>query len=353
MKIVFFTKGDRRLPSSRTRAFLFSDYLQKRGFDSSVYHVQTRAWWNVSVARVKEFVRNARVLFSVGKEDVVFLQRTVHQVDFLILVFLRKFLLRRGYVFDFDDAIFLEKGHADLKTRTVVKYANVVFAGSRFLEEYAKRFNKNVYVMTTVINTEDIFVPRPKSEKSKEIVIGWTGTPVHYDNMKLLVEPLKRLIADGLSIQLKLVGGGDKIPELFKTIKGLNLVVHSFPPTSTVWSDPREIVKHIQTFDIGVYPLQKTEWNKGKDTYKAKEFMACAVPVIVSVWGENPYIIKEDINGLLADTEEEWYEKLKHLITDEKYRKELGQKGRTYIENECSFKAFVPMMLERIKEHQS
>ena len=351
MKIIFFSKGDRRLPSSRTRAFLISDYLAKRGIESRVYRVKTRAWWNISFSRLYELIRNIKVLVSLKKRDVVFLQRTVHQVDFLLLVLFRKIILRRGYVFDFDDAIFLEKGHADFKTKTIIKYADFVFVGSRFLEEYALKYNQNVHLLTTILNTEDVYVPRPRPKADQEIVIGWTGTPVHFDNMKLLVGPLTKLINEGFPICLLIVGGGDKIPELFKPIKGLRLDVRAFPPSSPVWSDPHEIVKNIQEFDIGVYPLQKTEWNKGKDAYKAKEFMACQVPVIVSAWGENPHIIKEDSNGLLADNEDEWYEKLKYLITDRAYREDLGRKGRKYIEEECSYKVFIPMMLDLINQH--
>ncbi|MCE9629056.1 MAG: glycosyltransferase family 4 protein [Candidatus Vogelbacteria bacterium] len=351
MKIIFFTKGDRRLPSSRTRAFLISDYLKKTlGVDSDVYHIKTRAWWDISRARFLENYRNLKILWHLNKEDVVVLQRTVHQVDFMVLILLRRFLFGRGYAFDFDDAIFLEKGSSNTKTSLIIKYADVVLAGSEFLKNYALKYNLNSHVFTTVIDTENIFKPDLNKTDLVEVVIGWTGTPVHYNNMLLLVEPLKRLIADGLSIRLLLVGGGEEIPKIFRNIKDLNLTVISVPPTSGMWTEPREIVRYIQNFDIGVYPLEKTEWNKGKDVYKAKEFMACGVPIVVSDWGENPRLIKEGVNGFLADGSDEWYQKLKSLITDKKLRTQVAANGRSFMENDCSFKVFVPKLLDLLNK---
>ncbi len=350
MRIVFFAKGDRRLPSSRTRAYLVSDYLKILGYESETYQVKTRSWWNLSFTRVQEFVRNVRILWSLEKEDLVFLQRTVHQVDFLFLILVRKVLFGLGYAFDFDDAIFLEKGHADFKTSLIIRHADVVFVGSQFLKEYAERFNKNVYLFTTLLDTDNIFVPRTNRSASNEIIIGWTGTPMHYDNMELLVPALIRLAAERFPIRLFLLGGGPNIPQLFEDIPGLALTSLPFLPTDNLWSEPRKIATYIQQFDIGVYPLQKTEWNRGKDLHKAKEYMACGVASVVSNWGENPLLIKNGVEGLLVD-DDEWYDALKKLVVDTAYRAELAERGHEWVVRKCSFRAHVPRMLELMKHH--
>jgi glycosyltransferase involved in cell wall biosynthesis len=294
---------------------------------------------------VKDFVTNAKLLADIGKDDVLFLHRTVHQLDFMLLVFIRKFIFGRGYAFDFDDAIFLEKGHADAKTKLIIRHADVVFCGSRFLEEYAKRFNKNVHVITTVLDTNYVHIPYEGKRDLPETVIGWTGTPVHLDNMRLLVPALTKLAAEGYPIRVQLLGGGPKIAELFAAIPGLKLTAIPLLPSAGIWAEPREVVRYLQNFDIGVMPLEKTEWNKGKDAYKAKEYMACGVATVVSPWGENPYIVHDGENGLLAD-DDEWYEKFKKLIDDKTYRAELAARGRKYTEEECSFAVFVPKILE-------
>lgn len=349
MKIIFFAKGDRKLPSARTRAFLISDYIKTLGYESEAYHIKTRPWWELSLERLRELQRNISILLSIKKDDRLFLQRTIYQIDFFILVLLRKFLFRRGYIFDFDDAIFLEKGHCTLKTKIIVKYADVVIVGSHFLKEYAIKLNKNVFIITTLLDTERIYLPQPNKPASDEVVIGWTGSPVHYENLKILVHPLQRLVNEQYNIRLILLGlsGNKKIRKLFEQIRGLKSSFIDFLP----WDNPREVVRFIQNFDIGVMPLTESEWNKGKDAYKAKEYMACGVATLCSAVGENNYIIKDGINGLLASNESEWYEKLKKLITDLKYRDKIARGGRLYIEKECSYKTFVPKIMEIIQSH--
>ena len=350
MKIIFFSKGDRRLPSARTRAYLISDYLKTKGYDSTVYQVKTRAWWSLSGARSKELLRNIKVLWSLNKGDLLVLQRTVHQVDFLLLIMIRKYIFRRGYIFDFDDAIFLEKGHAKLKTNWIIRNADLVTPGAVFLKEYAEKLNKHVYLTTTFIDTDNIFFPYKGKRDSDELVIGWTGTPVHYDNMKLLVEPLTRLVNEGHKIRLQLVGGGDRIPTLFKDIPGLKLTTIVHPPSSGIWSEPREVGRYIQNFDIGIYPLQKTEWNKGKDTYKAKEYAGCRVPMIMSNWGENPHIVKDGVDGVLMD-EDGWYPALKKMISDPMYREKMADGARNFAVRLCSFDTHIPPLIEEMKKY--
>ncbi len=352
MKIVYFAKGTRKLPSSRTRAYFVTDYLKKQGYDAETYHVATRPWWSIAPARFAELFRNIGLLASLKKGDFAVLQRTIHQADFLFLILLRKWLFGRGYAFDFDDAIFMEKGHAHAKQKTdlVVQNADVVFCGAGFLKEYADKLNPHAYVITTSFDTEHMFCPGGPVHSENPLVIGWTGTPVHYDNMSMLVEPLKRLTAEGKKLKLLLVGGGDQIPTLFEGISGLEVEAIHKPPSDPFWIDPAGIVEQLRRFDIGVYPLQKTEWNKGKDTHKAKEFMATGSAVIMSAWGENPRLITNDLQALMVD-DDGWYDAFKELIENREHRIALAARGRKWMEDECSFKKYVPYMLGLMQKY--
>lgn len=350
MKFVFFAKGDRRLPSARTRAWLLADYLRAEGYDAACYRVYTRSWWNISAARFSDFFRNIQLLWSAKKGDIVFLQRTVHQLDFMLLVLIRKYIFGRGYVFDFDDAIFLEKGSADLKARLIISNADTVFCGNAYLKEYADKYSKNAHVMTTLFDTDYVYVPYPDKKRLKETIIGWTGTPVHYDNLKIVIPALERLVKEGYPIRVQLVGGGPKIAELFQSVPGLAVTPIALLPSSGIWAEPRESVRYLQNFDIGLMPLEATEWNKGKDAHKAKEYMCCGVTPLVSNWGDNPRLVHEGENGVLAN-DDEWYEKFKALIDDPEYREQLAARGRAFAEEHCSFRKFVPQMIDIMTRH--
>ncbi|HUD03992.1 MAG TPA: glycosyltransferase [Candidatus Paceibacterota bacterium] len=333
------------LPSSRTRAHLIADYLRTQGYNAQSFHIKTRPWWNISKARFSEFWFNARLLLSVSKKDILYLHKVTDQVDFMALVLLRKWILRRGYIFDFDDAIFLPSWNRAAKTWLMVKNADAVIVGSHFLQEYALKYNKNSHVISAPIDTEGTYGPAKKRIDDPRVRIGWTGTPGHYENMKLLLKSLERLVQEGRNIAFIQLGGGDKIYELMSSVKNLSVEFTPFLP----WDEPKEVVTYMQQFDIGVMPLQKTELNRGKDAWKAKEYMGCGVATVLSDWGENPYVVTDEVNGILADTEEDWYQAFKKLITDVQYRKKIGDAGRAHMDAEYSYKSFMPKLLKFIK----
>jgi glycosyltransferase involved in cell wall biosynthesis len=347
MRIVFFAKGDRRLPSSRTRAYLVSDYLSVHGIPSVVYQIKTRSFWNVSIGRLSELLRNIRILATLGDDDIVICQRTVHQVDFLALLLLRKIIFRRGYVFDFDDAIFLEKGHAQLKTRLIIRHANCVLAGSEFLREYALQYNPRVRTVTTLMDMDEVFVPRDNPTIEPKVVFIWTGTPSHIENMRLLVPAFARFAKENAPARLVLVGGGPAIHALFHAIPGLEVEAHNIPPSSDFWQDPHKIASYLKNGDVGLYPLQKTEFNKGKDIHKGKEYGGCGLALAVSNWGENPLLVRDNIDGVLIG-DGEWYEKLRRFLDDREYLIKLKKGGREFAEHIASFKVHLPEVLSYV-----
>lgn len=341
MKIVFCTKGDRLLPSSRTRAHLIADYLRTEGYDAESHHIVTRPWWSLSRDRFRDLKKNLALLRSLQKEDVLYLHKMTDQIDFMLLVLVRRWLFGRRFYFDFDDAIFLPSVNRALKCWLMVKNAEAVVVGSHFLQEYALKHNPRSYVLSAPIDTDHTYLPRTQRIDDPMVRIGWTGTPGHFENMKLLIEPLTRLVAEGKRIRFVQLGGGEKINALLTAIPGLHV---EFTP-EVAWDIPREVVSHIQQFDIGVMPLQPTEQNRGKDAWKAKEYMGCGVATIASDWSENRYVITDGANGFLPKTAEEWHEAFCKLIDDTELRAQVGAAGRRTMDQKYSYKAFLPKFL--------
>ena len=67
--------------------------------------------------------------------------------------------------------------------------------------------------------------------------------------------------------------------------------------------------------------------------------MALEIATIMSPVGVNTEIIQDGVNGYLADTEEEWVNRISLLIEDEALRKEIGKQGRKTVENQYSVEA--------------
>ena len=102
------------------------------------------------------------------------------------------------------------------------------------------------------------------------------------------------------------------------------------------WSSEIEI-DTLASFDIGIMPLPNDEWVKGKCGLKGLSYMSLEVPTIMSAVGINTEIITDGINGYLANTDEEWVNKISQLIDSFELRRRLGIAGRKTVEEKYSF----------------
>ncbi|MDQ3190363.1 MAG: glycosyltransferase, partial [Bacteroidota bacterium] len=111
------------------------------------------------------------------------------------------------------------------------------------------------------------------------------------------------------------------------------------------WNKETEI-EDLSKIDIGIMPLPDDMWAKGKCGFKGLQYMALEIPSIMSPVGVNNEIIEDGVNGFLAKTEEEWFEKLSLLIESPAIRKRLGKAGRQTVEQRYSVKSQKERYLE-------
>jgi len=106
------------------------------------------------------------------------------------------------------------------------------------------------------------------------------------------------------------------------------------------WDITREVAC-FQELDIGVYPLPKARWVLGKTGFKTVQYMSVGVPCVVSNIGRNQEIVTDGANGFLADSEDEWVDKLSRLVEDTALRERLGQAGRRTVEAGFSMQSHI------------
>ncbi|HKC64311.1 MAG TPA: glycosyltransferase, partial [Pyrinomonadaceae bacterium] len=58
------------------------------------------------------------------------------------------------------------------------------------------------------------------------------------------------------------------------------------------------------------------------------QFMSLGIPVVATPTGSNLEIIKDGVNGFLADTADEWYERLRLLSENAELRRSIGEAAR-------------------------
>lgn len=348
MTIHFFTFSDIVAPSSRQRGFYVAEELRRRGF-STVVHTPTvlsvsATPWPRKALLILETVRS---LFSIKKGDIVFLQRTVYNKYFFVIMVAYLFVFRRKMIFDFDDPIYT---HNYLKTKVFSQMADAVIVCTHGQAEWARQFNDNVHIVHIAID------PAPYEKFSKDYsvsvskpVIGWLGTgPEHIQNFPVLVAALRRLVMrKDTPFTFVLIGAfkNKQVYSLFQEISNLDVRFID----KLVYTDPESGPKEIQKFDIGVVPHQMDgAWNKAKTSMKILEYMACALPAVASAFGEMPYVVEDGVNGFVAASEDEWVEKLSCLLADRALRERLGRAGQKTVREHYSFDAIVPKIIVAI-----
>lgn len=332
----------------RFRVAQFAPYLRSVGIDVTI-----RPFYSAELFRVVyqpgRMLRKALMfagligkrllqLFTVRRYDLVFLYREAIPAGPPIV---ERMIHRLGVpiVHDFDDAIFLpavseaNRSLAFLKNpgrvAEVLALSRSATVGNEFLAQFARRYNRDVTVLPTVVDTSK-FVPRPDRTAHAVPVVGWIGSPTTYRYL-LGISDVLREVARRHEFILRVSGAGQPVD-----IPGVRT-------EEAPWSMAEE-VRLFNGLDIGVYPLTDDDWSRGKCGFKAIQCMACGVPVVAAAVGVNREIITDGVDSFLASTPDEWVEKLSRLLTDRDLRARMAAAGRATIETRYSLTVTAPAL---------
>lgn len=330
-------------PSQRFRFEQYLTLLEKEGFSIEIHPFLDNKTWKTlysqgNVAKkgfgiLKSFFRRFALMFQLKKADYIFIHREAAHLGPPVFEWIISKLLKRKYIYDFDDAIWLPnysetnaKFHrlkAYWKIKYCMKWAHKIVAGNEYLANYARQFNNNVQIIPTTIDTE--FHHNLISDQTKEKpVIGWTGThtTMHYlDKLIPVIEDLESKYNFDF-----LVISNEKPNYQLKSLQFIK------------WNKETEI-QDLAKMNIGVMPLEKDIWSEGKCGFKGLQYMALGIAAIMSPVGVNITIVEDNVNGLLADSPEEWKLKLTELLENKELRIKLGTAGRQTIEDRFSVHA--------------
>jgi glycosyltransferase involved in cell wall biosynthesis len=332
-----------RNPGQRFRFEQYFDFLRENGYDCHLSYIISEQDDKILYAKgklpqkallaVKAAFKRLQNVFDAHQYDIIFIFR---EAFFTGSILFEKLLKRSGakIIFDFDDAIWnfdVSDANRKLsflknpeKTSKIIGMADFIFAGNQYLADYAGRYNENVVIIPTTIDTDE-YVPGP-SRTGYPICIGWSGSMTTISHFKTALPVLRRIKRKfGDQVTFKVVGDGSFTDEEL-SIQGV------------AWSKQDEL-KELRSMDIGIMPLPDDQWSKGKCGLKGLQYMALEIATVMSPVGVNADIIRDGENGMLAVTEDEWVEKLSQLIVDSELRKRLGKAGRKTVVERFSVQA--------------
>jgi glycosyltransferase involved in cell wall biosynthesis len=327
MRVLVFPFGGITTPSSRVRAFHMADELRRLGADVSI----------CGGRRLPRLTNIAMKFACLARWlpwcDVFLFNKSAHRTTYPVLRLAK--LLGKKVVFDVDDSEFLGR-HGAWFDR-FFREADLVVAGSHFVLEHALRQNRSAVLIPTSVRPEDYPLKRGYRH-SGPVVIGWTGTAGNLKYLEVVRKPLERL-ARRHPIELRLITdwrNASYVPPAGVTVRRIPWRLETANA-------------ELARFDIGLMPLEDTPWARGKCSFKAIEYMACGVPVVISAVGENNYLVRDGKDGFLARTEADWMRKLERLIRDPRLRERMGREGRKTIKRGYSLHGNASLLLRHLR----
>lgn len=276
---------------------------------------------------------------AINWADIIVLQGTVDKEGIALIHAYQKEKGKK-LVIDEDDWISLNKDNPhqiehDITNASEVKkitygIADMITTTQDHLAENLKKFNSNVKVLPNYPLLSFWDKPKYKNE-SKEIRIGWAGSMTHVDDLKVVVEPLKRICKEYPQVKLVFVGD-TRIGDLFE---GCNMEVTVGTPFE-VW--PSKL--HSLRLDIGIAPLQDTEFNRCKSRIKFYEYTiagyaGCYSPTVYKTRNFDGKV------GMICETEDQWYRAIKNYIDFPSIREDVAGRAYAYVTRRFSLEKHI------------
>jgi len=365
MKVVFITREGYNLPGARIRCYNFSKELIRRGIDAEVLSFSdtlgAKDGMNESKMRVSDKIKCNYLAFRelIGNKKTIFYLQRFNYHSFA--PFLASFFNKNRIVLDLDDwemrenpkyyLRFYPSSKAHYFTREIARRSLFCVSASRYLQEFLREFNKNIYYIPSGVDTQ-VFKPLSKGLNNDKIVISWIGTfhrKEYIENIEYAIVCFSALRKKYPHIYFEITGDGiykDDLSALVNRNNDSHIILKN-------WILPDKVPEYLNTINIGILPVANdTKFNRAKSPTKLFEYMATGIPTVSTGVGEALNIIKEGENGFLAGTKEEFIKKMQLLIDSDDLRFRIGKQARASVESDYSLMILGQRLYEAMKQAQ-
>lgn len=232
-----------------------------------------------------------------------------------------------------------------------LKLSDGFIVSTSYIQEKLKEMypEKPVYLIPNALDFEiwDHLKPVDLDDKYKKqpgkIRIGYTGCGNHDGDMELVKRPILKILEEYPNVEF--------------------LTSHPFPSWSDVKDNPQVINLNrwvlIDRFphemagwglDIGIAPLRDNTFSRAKSNLRWLEFSAMHLPTVMSRVRPFAECVKDGVDGLLCRSEQEWYEALKMLVTNEEKRRSLGEAAYGRVRKDFNMDVIAGRYADALKE---
>ena len=190
----------------------------------------------------------------------------------------------------------------------------------------------------------DRFVVAPRDELlasqlglTQDPVIGFIGSLYRYEGIAWLVRAAAELRHRGVPLQILIVGSGEELPEIQAAIRETKAQEFAHA-TGSVPHD--QIERYYSLMDVMVYPRRRNRLTELTTPLKPLEAMAQGKAVLASDVGGIRELVEPDIPCVLfqPDDIEDFFNKANQLLSNERLRRDWGERGRQMVLREKDWK---------------
>jgi glycosyltransferase involved in cell wall biosynthesis len=250
----------------------------------------------------------------VPEADVVIVHKSITAIQDEPVLERRLRKMHDRIIFNFDDATH-ECGIPYLDER--LSLADAAWVGNPLLVEFARQHCPRVELIESAVDC-DHYTPKTEYSLGTPLRLCWSGTPSSYRYLDLLREPLRRL---------------GRITPYQITIMSRTRFAFADPEIHDRWL-PFSHAGELQLFrdsDIGLMPLPDGPYERAKENYKTKIYLASGLPVVASPVGMNNSFLSHGERGMLATTGDDWVDAISAFAKSASLREQTGRAGRDFI----------------------
>jgi glycosyltransferase involved in cell wall biosynthesis len=321
--------------SSRLRYYLYQEELEKAHWQVRFFPFYGKKY--LSKLYANKSVKLDRVISLIKRLFLAsfFAKNLLIEYELLPAVpaiFEELLLKRRNYILNFDDYVWAKYDNLpylqDKYDRLIANAKGVIVANDVLYNKVAK-LNNNIIKIPTVVKLASY---RPKDvpiEKFSKFTIVWIGTPVTYHTYLTQLAPVFQKLTTIFDYELLVIA-----KESLPTMEGV-------PQRNINWSCEIETTI-LSKCHVGIMPLVDDQFARGKSAYKLIQYQAAGIPSIASCVGENSNVIKHNVNGFLANSNDDWIKYLTLLNSNSNLLMEMGENA-SYCAYEYSLEKYGPI----------
>jgi glycosyltransferase involved in cell wall biosynthesis len=301
MRVLALTFGDEHQASSKYRVYQYIEPLRAFGIDLEPTPANTFNDW----LRVPQYdaVVVQKKLFASAK--VRRLRRATPRL-----------------IYDIDDAIWHPHGKEHTfftnlrntwRLKAIARAADLCVTANNVLADHLRRLTAKVIVLPLTLDGKR-WQPKVESDPSPTVRIGWAGHPVNLPYLEAIEPALVHAQGENPNIEFAIFCGK---PPAFRKLKYRHV---PFQPDAEI--------NAVRTFDVGILPLPPGPFAAGKSPIKGLQYMATAIPTILTPVGATRDMFQEGETALFASTIEDWQRAISRLVREPEKRARMGKRAR-------------------------